>query len=360
MTRKCHAILHNTTIPLHSPSNSPPPPRTTIKLPSNTLPKTASPAPPPPYTSSFLSTTSLAPAPTYTPATHIDSLDSNGALSSLYTSRKSSIYALHASLSTNLASLNAKLADLAARKASITLAFQPAIAECSTAADRLHTEIDRRQLLTETLISQKITSLTMPLNSHITLLKTAQLALESNLELTTAVLGREPTELIHAYPRIQLESKQVANSYEYVVGKGMPAQVTVSADMYPKSYLEGCQVTSEKTGRRPPARGCSDEKDAIIGQLVDAVEKLELLADVKKSIGEYSRQQSSLVKASRQAITRSKQRTMVASATALSATVAPTLALEGTQSARRNRTADELQSYMRPTMANYAKSKMLE
>jgi hypothetical protein len=209
-------------------------------------------------------------------------------------------------------------------------------------------------------------------------------------EIVKHVLKLEKPFMIRAFPRVEIEAKQVLDTYDALGKLDMPTAGVVTPDMFPKSYLADLQLTIKKKGKdgeggwldpelkktpsppkkKKPQEEMEDEikeKDAVILQLIKTVEKLEVLADLKKEAKSFEEAQAKATEDVKALIREGKRRNQMENLEGIKTeSASPALALSGVngglEAARKFERevlkASTQESFMQPTMSNYAKQRM--
>jgi hypothetical protein len=325
--------------------------------------------PPAPYSSSFTSTASLTAEPTYIP--------DEGPLADAYVHRKADLHGTLHKVQLASKEVNRKIAELEAMCSSIALGFEPALESVALDSERLKSEIDRRRMLTESTIFDKISKLQAPIQQHLKLLQQQQVGMAGCSEIAKSALTLDPTNLIRAFPRIEIEARQILCAHDHMESLSMPKQPLITHELYPKNCLEGVELVNKKAAKRSGDKRRefedyaveSDEKDEIIVKLVEAVEKLEILRDLKEEVSVYTEEQDTAVRRAKQSVRRSKRSAREDHLSDTRATtIGPSLALAGVDGGeqatrymeRRMKAAEGtgVKGYLMPTMSNYAKAKL--
>jgi hypothetical protein len=137
------------------------------------------------------------------------------------------------------ASCATKVSSLTSLLSTIELGFAPALERMRLEEERLTSEIARRRLLTETMIVDKIANLQAPVKQQLKLVEQQRAGIDSCAEIVKSALGLDPQQLIRAYPRVELEARQVLAAYQHLERIEEVKVEAVTPDMYPRSFLDG-------------------------------------------------------------------------------------------------------------------------
>lgn len=313
--------------------------------------------------------------------------------SQIYISRRHKIHETLHTVQKSHADLSHKLNELESMSSRIELGFHPALEQMVLDDERLRSDLDRRRAITEKLIRNEIESEQAPIKQHRRLLQQQLVSVQQCEEIVKHVLKLEKPYMIRAFPRVEIEAKQVLETYEAMGKLEMPTAGVVTPDMFPKSYLSDLQLTvkSKKKGKadsldwldpelkKPPTpvkkskkkpqeemESEIKEKDEVILQLIKTVEKLEVLADLKKEAKSFEEAQAKATEDVKALIREGKKRNAMSNLDGIkTGGGGPALALSGVNGGleaarkfeREVMKASTQESFMQPTMSNYAKQR---
>ncbi|GMI43814.1 hypothetical protein TrCOL_g12226 [Triparma columacea] len=305
-----------------------------------------------------------------------------------------------------------KLFELQSLQGRVEIGFQPALDQMLLEEERLLADVQRRRMITEKLIMNEIEVRTAAVKQQAKLLQQQMISIEGCEEIVKHVLKLEPGYLVRAFPRMEIEAKQVLETFESIKEIEVPVVEAVTPRDYPKSYLEGLDICNKKNKKKggkggsakggvgveldggeevagevdsmdgggevphvgqhshlltpPPANQVHDERDQVIARLVSQVERLEALTEAKNEARIYASEQRShtkeikdLVSSGRKKL-RKKQVEKVG-VEGFGVSVALSGVGGGKAAARKFerdvREAGHMKSYQSPTMSNYAKGR---
>lgn len=179
--------------------------------------------------------------------------------------------------------------------------------------ERLRSDLDRRLAITDKLIRNEVEKNQAPVKQHAKLLQQQLESMKQCEEIAKHVLKLERPYLIRAYPRVEIEAKQVLHTYDALNKLEIPEVEAITPNHFPKSYLADLQLCIKKKGEltswfspelvpddvdgaapkkeKEKMEKLLKEKDNVIVRLINTVEKLEVLADLKKDAKNLEKEQ---------------------------------------------------------------------
>ena len=152
----------------------------------------------------------------------------------LFVNRKQKLHDTLHKVQKSSSALERTLIELDALQSRVELGFLPALEQMKLDDERLRSDLDRRLAITEKLIRNEIEKKQAPVKQHAKLLKQQLMSVNQCEEIAKHVLKLEKPYLIRAYPRVEIEAKQVLDTYKALNKLEMPTVEAITPKHLPK------------------------------------------------------------------------------------------------------------------------------